>query len=70
MHGVIFAGCKKARIWAMLQQMNAHYNRVRMLNLVSGYDWALLLEQHQEIYEAILEQDVAKGLRGAGCASE
>jgi DNA-binding GntR family transcriptional regulator len=63
MHGAIFAGCKKSRIWAMMQQMNTHYNRVRMLNLVFGFDWALLLQQHQQIYEAICEQDGEKGLQ-------
>lgn len=63
MHGIIFTACRKSRIWAMMQQMNTHYNRVRMLNLVFGYDWALLLQQHQEIYEAICEQDVKKGLQ-------
>lgn len=63
MHAAIFAGCKKPHIWAMMQQMNAHYNRVRMLNLVFGYDWPLLLQQHHELVEAILKQDVDKGLR-------
>ncbi len=33
LHKIIFVGCKKARIWSMIQQMNTHYNRVRMLNI-------------------------------------
>lgn len=53
MHGTIFSGCKKARIWTVIQQMNTHYNRVRMLNLLFGYDWQLLLEQHREVFAAI-----------------
>lgn len=63
MHGVIFAGCKKARIWSMLQQMNIHYDRVRMLNLVLGFDWEPLLRQHYAIYDAIVGQNPELGLR-------
>jgi DNA-binding GntR family transcriptional regulator len=57
MHGSIFKGCKKARIWSMMQQMNAHYNRVRILNLSVGYDWEQLLHQHKELVRAIREKD-------------
>lgn len=61
MHGTIFAGCKKAHIWSVIQQMNIHYNRVRMLNLAFGYDWPLLVEQHKEIFRAIRESDTSLG---------
>jgi len=57
MHGTIFKGCKKGRIWFMLQQMNAHYNRVRILNLSVGYDWEELLHQHKLLVRAISEKD-------------
>ncbi len=57
MHGSIFKGCQKARIWSMLQQMNAHYNRVRILNLLVGYDWEQLLHQHKELVRAIREKN-------------
>ena len=63
MHSAIFSGCKKSRVWTMLQQMNIHYDRVRMLNLLLGLDWELLLNQHNEIYDAIVERNVEKGLR-------
>ncbi len=63
MHGTIFKGCKKARTWTMLQQMNAHYNRVRMLNLSVGYDWDQLLYQHRELVRAIREKDKALAKR-------
>lgn len=59
MHGTIFKGCKKARTWAMMQQMNTHYNRVRMLNLSVGYDWDQLIYQHKELVRAIREKDAA-----------
>lgn len=59
MHGTIFAGCKKAHIWSVIQQMNIHYNRVRMLNLAVGFDWPQLVEQHKELVRAIREKNVA-----------
>jgi DNA-binding GntR family transcriptional regulator len=59
MHGTIFKGCKKMRTWTMLQQMNAHYNRVRMLNLAVGFEWEQLIHQHKELVRAIREKNGA-----------
>lgn len=53
MHGTIFAGCGKNRTWSMLQQMNAQYNRVRMLNLSVRYDFEQLYLQHKELVDTI-----------------
>ena len=62
MHGLIFKGCKKGRTWNMLHLMNAHYNRVRILNLkVKEFEWEQLIEQHRELVRAIRESDVALG---------
>ncbi len=62
MHGIIFKGCKKSRTWSMLQLMNAHYNRVRILNLKDrAFEWDQLLVQHRQLVRAISEQDVALG---------
>ncbi|AJQ26351.1 GntR family transcriptional regulator [Pelosinus fermentans] len=63
MHKIIFVGCKKARIWSMIQQMNTHYNRVRMLNMAGGYDVSPVLKQHKELILAIKEKDVDLGMR-------
>lgn len=64
MHSIIFKGCKKARIWNMLQLMNAHYNRVRIMNLKGKeFEWDQLLEQHRELVKAIREKDAALGKR-------
>jgi len=60
-HQTIFNGCKKNRIWGMMQQVHAHYNRVRKLNIVGGYDLHLVLEQHKGLIQAIREQDTALG---------
>lgn len=62
MHAVIFKGCKKGRTWEMLQLMNAHYNRVRILNLkAKEFQWDQLLEHHQELIRAIQEHNVELG---------
>lgn len=63
LHSAIFAGCRKARIWSLIQQIHTHYNRVRMLNLAEGHDLKQLLEQHKEIIQAIREKDLALGKR-------
>ena len=61
MHGIFFKGCRKGRTWSMLQQMNAQYNRVRMLNLSVGYDWDQIIHQHKELIRAIREKDMDLG---------
>ena len=61
LHKIIFVGCKKARIWSMIQQMHTHYNRVRMLNIAGGYDVLAVLNQHKQLVSAILTKDVALG---------
>lgn len=61
LHRSIFTGCRKARIWSLIQQMHTHYNRVRMLNLVEGHDLEQLFEQHKNLVRAIREKDVALG---------
>lgn len=63
MHRTIFDGCKKSRTWAVIQQLNSHYDRVRMLNLAYGYDWYQLLKQHEEIVRAIQDKNVSLGER-------
>ena len=61
LHGAIFAGCDKARTWEMIQQMNTHYNRVRILGITNGYELPELLAEHQAIVAAIREQDAVAG---------
>lgn len=61
LHGAIFAGCDKARTWEMIQQMNTHYNRVRILGITNGYELPELLAEHRAIVAAIREQDAVAG---------
>jgi GntR family transcriptional regulator, rspAB operon transcriptional repressor len=55
-HYTIAHGAGKERIWAVIQQMNAHLNRIRMLSLAADYNWDLILEQHERIYTAIKDK--------------
>ena len=64
LHAIIFRGCKKGRTWEMLQLMNAHYNRVRILSLkTKEFQWDQLLEHHQTLIRAIQEQNVKLGIK-------
>lgn len=65
LHRTLFAGCGKERIWSVIKQMNTHYNRVRILNLLSGYNLPRIIEEHRCIIRAIRDRDVAAGERAA-----
>ncbi|CAM4087269.1 GntR family transcriptional regulator [Paenibacillus alkaliterrae] len=60
-HRILFDGCSKSNMWAVMQQMNTHLNRSRMLRLVDDHNWEQLYEQHRFIYEAIEAQDARRG---------
>ncbi|MFD2044635.1 GntR family transcriptional regulator [Ornithinibacillus salinisoli] len=55
-HQCISIGTDKERIWSVIQQMNAHLNRIRMLSLAANYNWELILSQHEKIIKAIKQQ--------------
>lgn len=62
MHGLIFKGCKKSRIWYMLCLLNAHYDRARMLHIkLKGFGGDEVIEQHRTLVKAIREKDIALG---------
>jgi len=52
-HYIISIGAEKPRIWSVLQNFNAHLNRIRMLSLAANYNWEQILSQHLEIADAI-----------------
>jgi DNA-binding GntR family transcriptional regulator len=56
-HRTIFEGCKKSNTWAVIQQINAHLNRSRMLRLSADHHWDHLYLQHQEMVQAIQAKD-------------
>jgi DNA-binding GntR family transcriptional regulator len=56
-HRALFEGCRKLQTWTVIQQMNSHLNRSRMLWLTTDKHWTPLVEQHKEMVEAIRERD-------------
>ena len=56
-HYTIEAGSGKELIWNVVQRMNAHLNRIRMLSLAANYNWKLILSQHEDILTAIRNRD-------------
>ncbi|TVX95347.1 GntR family transcriptional regulator [Cohnella terricola] len=56
-HLLIFEGCRKLNTWAVIQQINVHLNRTRMLRLVADYNWHNLFKQHQLMADAIEKKD-------------
>ncbi|RTE09591.1 GntR family transcriptional regulator [Paenibacillus whitsoniae] len=52
-HRAIFEGCRKMNTWAVIQQVNVHLNRIRMLRLATDHHWEALHEQHQQMLHAI-----------------
>ena len=63
LHRAIFIGCRKGRIWNMMQLMHGHYNRVRRLNIAGCYDVQTVLKQHQEMVQAIREKNPSRGVK-------
>ncbi|WP_141501999.1 GntR family transcriptional regulator [Paenibacillus luteus] len=58
-HRILFEGCSKSNTWSLMQQMNAHLNRSRMLRLVDDHNWEHLYEQHRRMADAIKLHDSA-----------
>jgi DNA-binding GntR family transcriptional regulator len=58
-HRILFDGCSKSNTWAIMQQMNAHLNRSRMLRIVTDHNWQPLYEQHRLMADAIKNHDAA-----------
>ncbi|PAV28334.1 GntR family transcriptional regulator [Virgibacillus profundi] len=60
-HYTIVSGCDKKLIWSVIQQMNNHLNRIRILRLADNFNWDLILSQHENIISAIKDknQDLA-----------
>jgi len=62
-HRILFAGCRKSGTWEVIQQMNAHFNRTRVLWLWTDPHWELLYEQHRQMFLAIKAQDADQAER-------
>ncbi|KKC46098.1 GntR family transcriptional regulator [Paenibacillus sp. D9] len=54
-HRTLFEGCGKLNTWSVIQQMNLHLNRARLLRLATDPHWSHLYEQHAAMAEAIAD---------------
>lgn len=62
-HRILFAGCRKLGTWNIIQQMNAHLNRTRVLWLTTDPHWENLYEQHRSMLEAVTAHDAERADR-------
>ncbi|GIO13712.1 GntR family transcriptional regulator [Cohnella xylanilytica] len=56
-HRTLFEGCGKLNTWSVIQQMNVHLNRSRLLRLVTDHRWDHLYEHHERMTAAIRGRD-------------
>lgn len=59
-HKILFESAGKNRTWKVVRQMNSHFDRLRVLRLSVNTDWNVLVTQHKEIYQAIVEKNPDK----------
>jgi len=64
-HRLIYQGCNKERTWEVVEMVNTQYKRIRMLSLINEINFQKILSQHDDIYEAILENNYEKGKKSA-----
>lgn len=60
-HRLIFTACKKEWTYSLIEVMNVHFNRVRMLRLTSSIDLEQVIEEHRQLFIAIRAKDGDKG---------
>jgi GntR family transcriptional regulator, rspAB operon transcriptional repressor len=59
-HKIIFDGCGMSRSWKMVQHLNSHFNRLRVLRLFSDLDWDIIISHHKQIYQLIAKKESEK----------
>jgi DNA-binding GntR family transcriptional regulator len=52
-HKIIFDACNKKRVWAIINDTSADFQRIRLLRLITDFTWDNIYSQHKEIVEAI-----------------
>lgn len=59
-HRLIYDGCGMLRSWKMIQSLNSHFNRLRVLRLSSDLDWDIIISHHKQIYRLIANREAEK----------
>jgi DNA-binding GntR family transcriptional regulator len=57
-HSIIFEGCEKSNIWKMIEELDAHYNRLRTMDALEHISTDKIIEEHEKMIEAIREKNV------------
>lgn len=61
-HQILFEGTGKERTWKMLQQLNIHFNRLRLLRLSKDSNWEHIISQHKEMYQLIVNRQAEQAM--------
>ena len=56
-HKIIFEACNKKRIWRIINDTSADFQRIRLLRLVTDFTWDNIYSQHKEILNAIKNKE-------------
>jgi len=56
-HRIIYENVNKKRVWKVIQQMNSHYNRIRLLDVIEKVNLEKTLAQHRKIIDIIKNKD-------------
>ncbi|MGO5013248.1 GntR family transcriptional regulator [Niallia sp. Sow4_A1] len=59
-HQLLFAACRKERTWNMLQLLNSHFKRLRLLRFSSDTNWEIIINQHKSLYQLITNKEGEK----------
>ncbi|ANA81227.1 transcriptional regulator, GntR family protein [Paenibacillus vortex V453] len=62
-HQILFEGVQKERTWKMLQQLNIHFNRLRLLRLSKDSNWENIISQHKEMYQLIVNKKAEQAMK-------
>ncbi|MPY19072.1 GntR family transcriptional regulator [Paenibacillus glucanolyticus] len=62
-HQILFEGVQKERTWKMLQQLNIHFNRLRLLRLSKDFNWENIISQHKEMYQLIVNKKAEQAMK-------
>ncbi|MFI3227761.1 MAG: GntR family transcriptional regulator [Clostridia bacterium] len=57
-HGYLFEKLGHAGIWGEIQKLQVNYTRFRMLDISNPVKFAVLIQEHIELYNAILNKDI------------
>lgn len=60
LHGIWFQFTNKKALWNLIQRMQVHYMRFRMLDIVAVQNFQEIYEEHVEIMQAICNKELEK----------